>query len=205
MFCVGLTGTLASGKSTVAKYFATLGAAVISADQIAKDLTGSKQPAFHEIIHHFGQEVLSVNGELDRRKLRQIIFQDINQRRWLEALLHPLIRAEIQRKIKDTTAIYTVIEIPLLTCREDYPYLNRILVVQATKSDQIKRFIARDNSTEQAALDILANQEKADHLADDYLINDGPLKQLYAHIECLHQKYLLDAYKMTQSVCLKSK
>ena len=204
MFCVGLTGTLASGKSTVAKYFATLGAAVLSADQISKDLTGSKQPAFHEIIHHFGQEVRLKNGELDRRKLRQIIFQDINERHWLEALLHPLVRAEILRKIKDTTAIYTVIEIPLLTCREDYPYLNRILVIQATKTDQIKRFITRDNSTEQAALAILANQEKADHLADDYLINNGPLKQLYAHIDCLHQKYLHDAQKITKSERLKS-
>jgi dephospho-CoA kinase len=99
MYTIGLTGQIASGKSTVAHYFSKLGAAIISADQISKELTQPNQKAFHDIISYFGTSVLTSTGELDRQQLRQFIFHETKHRLWLEALLHPLIKERIVEKI----------------------------------------------------------------------------------------------------------
>lgn len=193
MYCVGLTGNIASGKSTVATYFARLGVDVISADEIAKELTTSKQPAFHEIISHFGESILMPSGELNRRYLRQLIFNDAPKRRWLEKLLHPLIRNRIKDKISHVKTPYCLIEIPLLTDRSHYPYLNRILVVEAEPDQLIARFMARDNATKEEMLAILATQADSGELhalADDILINSGSLTALQDNTMALHVNYL---------------
>ena len=193
VYFVGLTGQLASGKSTVASYFAKLGVDVINADLIAKELTASNQPAFAEIVNHFGQSVLTPTGELDRRGLRQRIFNDADERLWLEKLLHPLIRKEIAHKISKVKTPYCLIEIPLLTDRAKYSYLNRVLLVQAEPEQQISRFMTRDNGSREEAQAIIANQANTSAqrvLADDILINSGSLAELEHKVKILHDNYL---------------
>lgn len=193
MFCVGLIGNLASGKSTVAAHFRSLGVDIISADTIAKELTTANQPAFHNIVEHFGKKVLRDTGELNRQMLRDIIFYHPDERLWLEQLLHPLIRQQIQTKIQQTTSHYSIIEIPLLRDRSHYPYLNRILLIEADRALQISRFIIRDNGTQKDALSILSTQSEASKLqnmADDILKNNGSLDELKSAVNMLHEQYL---------------
>lgn len=193
MFCIGLTGAIASGKSTVAGYFAALGIEVLSADKIGKALTASGQPAFNAIIKHFGQPIIKTDGTLNRGLLRHIIFQDANERYWLENLLHPLIRQEIAATIRQVKSPYCIIEIPLLLNRSDYPYLNRVLRVLAEPEQQILRVMARDDSSREDALAILATQpdeQTTQALADDTLINSGSLDAIKKKITALHAEYL---------------
>lgn len=196
MYCVGLTGNIASGKSTVAAYFAALGVDVISADAIAKQITAKTQPALQEIINHFGESVIASTGELDRPYLRQLIFKHPAERVWLENYLHPLIRTQIEAEVQKAKSPYCLIEIPLLRDRSLYTYLNRVLLVEAKTDQQIERLITRDNSSEKESLAILATQadRHALHkLADDILENTGSLAQLQKKVKQLHKLYLVHA------------
>lgn len=193
MLCIGLTGNIASGKSTVAALFAELGIEVISADAIAKEITAKNQPAFHTIITHFGHEVKTENGELNRRYLRQLIFDNEHERQWLEKLLHPLIRKEIALKIQHVKTPYCIVEIPLLYDKSTYPDLNRVLLIKAESEQQITRVMRRDNCSREEALAILASQpdeKKRRDLADDILVNKGSLPELKEKVLSLHKKYL---------------
>lgn len=193
MYCVGLTGNIASGKSTVATYFANLGIDVISADKIAKQLTTNTQPAFQGIVNHFGKTALTSTGELDRRYLRQFIFKNPTERLWLEKYLHPLIRKQIEIEIQVATSPYCLIEIPLLTDRTLYPYLNRVLLVEAETEQQITRLTARDNCSKEDTLAILgtqADKHTLHGLADDILTNTGSLVELQKKVSQLHKQYL---------------
>ncbi len=193
MYCVGLTGNIASGKSTVAAYFANLGIDVISADKIAKELTTSAQPAFQGIVNHFGQAILTKTGELDRRYLRQLIFKNPVERIWLEQYLHPMIRKQVEIQALASKSPYCLIEIPLLRDRALYPYLNRVLLVEAETEQQIERLATRDNSSKADALAILATQADAvtlHKLADDILTNSGSLVELQEKVVELHMRYL---------------
>jgi dephospho-CoA kinase len=190
---VGLTGNIASGKSTVASYFAALGIDIISADQVAKRLTQKPQPAFQAIATHFGDAAITTTGELDRRYLRHVIFHHPEERLWLENYLHPLIRQQIEIQANAVTSSYCIIEIPLLTDRSLYPYLKRVLLVEAEKEQQISRLATRDNSSKKDALAILAtqaNQQRLHELADDILTNTGSLAALQKKVALLHEHYL---------------
>lgn len=192
-YCVGLTGTTASGKSTVAAEFARLGIDIVSADAIAKELTAKGEPALDAILHHFGPCILTQEGELNRSQMRDFIFNDDAQRQWLENLLHPLIRKQIKLKIQSSQSPYCIIEIPLLKDRKEYPYLNRVLLVEAGAKQQAMRLMARDNSNRKMALNILAAQvEKHCHrsLADDTLMNRGSLESLHQKVHALHELYI---------------
>lgn len=193
VYCVGLTGTIASGKSTVANCFSILGIDIISADAIAKSLTEKTQPAFQDIVHHFGHSILTPAGDLDRPKLRELIFKDPTERLWLEQQLHPLIKDEIKRQTETVTSPYCLIEIPLLTNRANYPYLNRVLFIEAHPTQQVTRCTARDNSAKQDTLAILAAQPSTQQylaIADDVLKNTGSLSALSNKVLALHKKYL---------------
>lgn len=193
MYCVGLTGNIASGKSTVSRFFKEFGIAVISADEAARELTASNQPALTSIAEHFGQSVITGGGELDRFALRKMIFKDPKQRIWLEQLLHPLIRQHIQDKIRKSIGPYVLIEIPLLNKRADYPYLDRVLLIVAGYEQKIARVRTRDQMTREQAEAILATQaNEAIHreIADDIITNDGSLDDLAKKVEILHQQYL---------------
>ena len=193
MYCVGLTGSIASGKSTVAALFAQLGVDVIDTDQIAKQLTAKDQPALAKIIDHFGSTFLDDNGHLHRRRLRDYIFNHPAERIWLEALLHPLIRQALMDRLQQPAKLYYMIEIPLLFNRQNYPYLNRVLVVISDPAIQMHRIIQRDHHTEQQAKTILqaqASVEDYQALADDVLVNHTSLKDLEQAVLHLHHSYL---------------
>lgn len=194
MVCIGLTGTIASGKSTVATCFADLGIDVINADHIARALVERGKPALQEIIHHFGNNVLTADGELNRRYLRELIVNDAHERTWLEELLHPLIRKQIQHDIGLCQSPYCIIEIPLLTDLSAYPYLNRVLLVLANSEQQITRIMARDHSSREQACALLATTRADDakrlRIANDVLVNDVTLNTLRKKVHALHAKYL---------------
>lgn len=194
MYCVGLTGNIGSGKTTVANFFQSLGIDIISADQVAKDLTLSNQPAFQEILQHFGPSVLKADGELNRPYLRQLIFTHEPNRIWLENLLHPMIRQMIKLKVSQVKSPYCIIEIPLLTSKTNYPYLERILLVKSEPKQQIERFMSRDHSSKEEALAILATQQAHVNIhlamADDVIMNTGTLQDLQNKVIELHEQYL---------------
>ncbi|KTD60958.1 dephospho-CoA kinase [Legionella shakespearei] len=196
VFSVGLTGNIASGKSTVATIFAELGIHVINADQISRDLTVMGSPVLREIVNHFGSSVLSEDGTLNRKYLRELIFSHSEERAWLEQLLHPLIRKQLEEQIKNCTSAYCILEIALLTDKTNYPYLDKILLVTAPEDVQIARVMQRDHCTKEQALAILSSQpDLATRLnsADDTLVNDSGFEELKYKVEQLHQNYLAEA------------
>lgn len=192
-YSIGLTGTMGSGKSTVLSFFADLGIEIISADEIAKNLTNSQEPAFKKITSYFGPTVINAAGELDRRTIRRRIFNNPVERLWLEEWLHPLIREAIEQQIHQIKSPYCLIEIPLLTEKSHYPYLNRVLLIQSDFEKQIERCMIRDKHSREEILAILATQadkETLNALADDVLINDGTIEELELKVKKLHTNYL---------------
>ncbi len=196
VYCVGLTGDIASGKSTIAELFSELGIQVIYADKISKALTAKDQEAYTQILAHYGTEILNDDGTLNRRKLRSIIFSDAKERLWLEQLLHPLIRQKIKEQVDSCITPYCVVEIPLLINKEKYPYINRILLVNAPLETQIARVIQRDQCTQEQALAILAAQPDLNlrlKEADDVLVNNLGFNELKITVNDLHHNYLQKA------------
>ena len=192
MFCVGLTGNIASGKSTVANEFKAFGAEIISADVIAKALTLKGEPAYNAIIAHFTRDILLPDGQLDRKALRHLIFSQAEEKKWLENLLHPMIRERIEHRIKTSKAPYVIIEIPLHFNRADYPYINRVLLINANESFQLERLMQRDQCSEEQARALLAHQPDFDTrktIADDIIENNGDLNALKQQIKLLHARY----------------
>ncbi len=193
MYVIGLTGGIGSGKSTIANLFAKLGAPIIDADWVARDLTETGKPAFHEITQHFSHYNLIKDGKLDRNKLRQIIFQDNTARMWLENILHPLIRKEIEHQLQHLTTQYCIVVIPLLFEVKPYSFIDRILVVDAPEDVQIERASSRDNTSQQHIAAIIkaqiAREDRAAR-AHDVIINDGKLSDLEPQVQKLHDLYL---------------
>ena len=190
---IGLTGGIASGKTTAARRFAELGVAVIDADEVARAVVAPGEPALAAIEHRFGAAVLTPAGELDRRALRDLVFADAAARRDLEAILHPLIRAEMARRAAAATGPYLLLVIPLLVEGGPRDDLDRILVVDATEEVQLARLAARDGGSPDQARAILGAQAgRAERLAraDDVLTNDGDLQALRDQVDRLHQRYL---------------
>jgi len=194
MFCIGLTGSIGSGKSTVAHHFKALGVDIINADQIARTLTLKDTQAFREIVKHFGESILTPQEELNRAHLREVIFNNEQERLWLENLLHPLIQQQIEQDITRLTGPYCIIEIPLLTNKARYPYLNRVLLVKAHENQQLARLVLRDNSAEEDTRAILAIQKKNEAaqmaIADDIILNTSTQDSLQQQVEILHKRYL---------------
>lgn len=195
-YCVGLTGDIASGKSTAAELFSQLGIEVIHADQISKALTYKDQPSYNKIISHYGPGILNDDHELNRSKLRNIIFTNQAERRWLEDLLHPLIRQELKKRVDLSTTPYCVVEIPLLITKQTYPYINKVLLISAPLETQITRIMQRDQCSKEQAHAILATQPhmrlRMKH-ADDVFINDIGIDELAKVVQHLNHKYLQEA------------
>lgn len=190
---IGLTGGIASGKSTVAQRFVELGVPVIDADESSRLVVAPGQPGLAAVVTKFGKGVLTANGELDRRALRDLIFSDPYARRDLEAILHPLIRADMERRAEAAAGSYIVMAIPLLVEGGSRNHLDRILVVDVEQSIQLERLIARDFiSLDQARAILAAQASRASRLkaADDVLINAGTVTQLRHAVDRLHERYL---------------
>jgi dephospho-CoA kinase len=195
---IGLTGGIGSGKSTVLRLFEELGAEVISADQITRQLMTLDQPVSKRIIEHFGESIIDQeNNHLDRRKVRDLIFNAPHQRKWLEDLLHPLVRIEIQTLHAELPPGSCLIaEIPLLIEANLVNDVDRVLVVDCDEAEQINRVLKRDakqhTSLElvQAIMDTQVSRETRRSQADDVLDNSGSMDELKKNLEKLYQHYI---------------
>ena len=190
---VALTGGIASGKSTVADLFAALGVPVIDTDVIARQVVEPGQPALAEIAATFGPDVLDADGRLDRRRMRERIFTDPDAKRRLEAILHPAIRAEMERQSMAAQGPYQVLVIPLLTEGGRRDHVDRVLLVDVPEELQIQRLMMRDGvSHEQAQASLNAQATRAQRLAlaDDVIRNTGRVDGLREQVAELHGKYL---------------
>ena len=190
---IGLTGGIASGKSTVAQRFTELGIPVIDADESSRIVVAPGRAGLDAVITRFGRGILTEAGELDRRALRELIFTDPEKRRDLEAILHPLIRADMQERAKRAVGPYVILAIPLLVEGAERARVDRILVIDADEASQLERLTARDCVTPGQARAMLAAQaNRATRLAtaDDVIRNAGTIEELRAAVDRLHQRYL---------------
>jgi len=190
---IGLTGGIASGKSTVERRFAELGVPVINADDSSRAVVAPGQPGLAAVAARFGAGVLDAQGGLDRRALRTLIFSDPQKRLDLEAILHPLIRADMAARSADADGPYLVLSIPLLIEGGSRDRIDRILVVDADEALQLERLMSRDSVGMEEARAILAAQTgRADRLsaADDVLVNSGTVPELRQAVDRLHERYL---------------
>lgn len=192
-YCVGLTGNIGSGKSTAAKMFSQLGINVINADKISRQITQPGTDAYEQIRTHFGDEAIQNDNTLNRSYLRELIFKNPSERKWMEELLHPIIRAKMKKMVDLSSSPYSIIEVPLRLEKNTYPYIQRILLITAPEEVQIARVRARDNCSVEQAKTILATQppleERINH-ADDYIENTISIAELRIKIKALHDMYL---------------
>jgi dephospho-CoA kinase len=192
MIIVGLTGGVGAGKSIVAKLFSELGVPIIDADIIARELTKPNMPPYTDIVKHFGSSILLPDETIDRSRLRHIIFTDTKQRLWLENLLHPLIRKEMEDQIKNISSPYCILVIPLLFEVEFYSVINRTLVIDAPYELQISRVMARDRvpqSHVETIINTQADRQSRLARAHDVITNDGDINALLPQVKMLHEKY----------------
>ena len=189
---VGLTGGVASGKSTVARLFAAKGVPVIDLDEVARSVVEPGQPALVAIVNEFGEGVLDAEGNLDRGALRRTVFEDTEARRRLEALLHPRILEEAVRLASSAGGPYQLIVVPLLVESGLAGWVDRVLVVDCPVEAQLERLLARDGGDEAQARAMLASQASREQrlaVADDVILNDRDLDQLPAAVEVLDATY----------------
>lgn len=193
-FVVGLTGGIGSGKSAAAEAFGRLGAGVVDTDAIAHALSGPSGPAIAEIRRIFGPRFISESNAMDRDRMRELVFRDPAQKKRLEALLHPMIRAESERQIRDSTSPYVVHVVPLLVESPDYrKRVQRVLVVDCPESLQVERVRARSGLAPgqvEAIIKSQVSREKRLAAADDVIDNSGSFDALQQQVETLHEKYL---------------
>lgn len=190
---IGLTGGIASGKSTVASMFAELGVPVIDTDVIAREVVRPGSPALAEIRAEFGTGVIKPDGSLDRPAMRKLVFSDDSGRRRLEQILHPRIRQETRRQAEAAGGPYQLIVVPLLVESSLRSFVDRVLVVDCTEATQIQRLLERDAESEEQARRMLAAQAtRAARLAiaDDVIDNGGDIGETRAGVQALHEKYL---------------
>lgn len=190
---LGLTGGIGSGKSAATDHFIKLGVDVVDADHASRWVVEPGRPALAQIAEHFGPQILLNDGQLNRAALREVIFQHSEQRRWLEALLHPLIGEEIRKHLANVKSPYAILVSPLLIESGQHQLTQRILLIDVPQQLQLARTLSRDNVTEaqvQAILQAQASREQRLQKADDVLCNDRDLSWLKSEVERLHQFYL---------------
>ncbi len=192
MLRIGLTGGIASGKSTVASLFAARGATVIDTDVIAREVVEPGNPALTSLINALGGGILDRDGRLDRDEMRRRVFADASTRRQVEAILHPAIRVELERQSRSAPGPYQVFVIPLLVESRLGHIVDRVLVVDCPEEEQIRRLMARDGETREDALRMLKAQVSREERlagADDVIENGGPEAGLTAQVDSLDRKY----------------
>ena len=197
-FIIGLTGGVASGKSEVTRRFQALGVEVVDADVAAREVVEPGQPALARIAERFGAGMLLADGRLDRRQLRERVFADAQARRDLEAITHPAIRARVKAQAQAAPGPYAVVAVPLLAeaGRAAYPWMARVLVVDAPESLQHDRLMRRDGVDEALAARMIAAQASRTvrlAIADDVILNDGDPAHLDTAVAALHARYLAAA------------
>lgn len=197
---VGLTGGIGSGKTTVTRLLAGLGAEIIDADVVSRELLEHGSPLLDAITAHFGQQLLR-GGELDRARLRDLVFRDPAARQWLEALLHPRIREAIAERVARSQRSWLVIAAPLLLESGGYDFIDCVVVVDVPEAMQVARTVARDSVPEEQVRAIMAAQlPRAERLkAAHYIIhNDGDMVDLREQVARLYQRFEDSARARTQ-------
>ena len=190
---VGLTGGIASGKTTVANLFAQLGVPVIDTDVIARQLVLPGEPGLTQITKTFGSDILNTDGTLNRSALRTRVFNDQKQREQLEAILHPLIRQTTLQASETLNGPYCLIVVPLMFESGFNERVDRVLAVITPPDEQLRRLMLRDKSDEAEALRIINSQLNHDErmsAADDLIHNSGEPDELLHQVEILHENYL---------------
>jgi len=199
---VGLTGGIASGKSLVANMFAKLGAEIVDADQIAREVVSPGEPALSAIRDAFGAQVLNSRGELDRASLRKLVFADADKRRTLDALLHPLIRARLLARLGEVRRPYAIIAVPLLVETDFVALVDRVAVVDCPEPMQLERLMRRDAIPRTEAVAMIAAQaDRATRLraAHDVIDNSGDVEATRRQVALLHDRYLELANRATRA------
>ena len=212
MSIVGLTGGIGSGKSTVTRLFGEHGVHWVDADDVAREVVEPGTPALERIAEHFGEEILTSDGALDRAQLRGIVFEKPEERVWLEGLLHPIIRGELVRQLNCPCPLspspspaggegngyslpYVLLVSPLLLETDQHELVDRIIVIDVPEDVQLERTMARDtNSREQVERIIAAQMSRKDRLAraDEVVNNDRPLDDVTRQVRELHERLLVD-------------
>jgi dephospho-CoA kinase len=193
MWTVGLTGGVGSGKSSASALFEQYGICVVDADVVAREVVEPRTPALAQIVAHFSPDILNSNKALDRSKLRSIIFSKPDEKKWLESLLHPLIRAEIINQLKRAHSPYAILVSPLLFETDQHQLVNRTLLIDLPKSLQLSRASARDKSSTEQIQKIIENQlprECKIDKADDIISNMHDFAYLRDEVERQHLHYL---------------
>jgi len=194
MFSVGLTGGIASGKTTVSNLFAALGVPVVDTDVISRKLLEPEEVAFHQALAHFGEDILLPSGAIDRARLRKIVFSDETQKSWLETMLHPLIyQRSHDAMVEHSRADYVLLVVPLLFESNFQSLVDRILVVDCPIAQQIQRVMKRDGIDESLAQKMLAQQfSNSERVAraHDIIENRDASADLASQVAVLHQSYL---------------
>ncbi len=193
MLRIGLTGGIASGKSTVADLFVNLGAALVDTDAVAREVVAPGEPALEEVRRAFGAGVIDPRGELDRRALREIVFADADRRRELEAILHPRIRERTLTLLEQARGPYAIAAVPLLVETGFAEHVARVLVVDCPVETQVERLMQRDRidrTAAEAAIGAQAAREARLAAADDVIDAGGNRASTRQQVEKLHQRYL---------------
>ncbi len=195
MYCVGLTGGIASGKSAVAHAFEALGIIVADADIAAREAVAAGSDGLSEVVAAFGPDILDDTGALDRAAMRKRVFGDDAARKCLEAIIHPRVRESLAQQCAQATSPYAIVAIPLLTevgARAAYPWLQRILVVDVPVEVQHARLIQRDGIDAALADRMIAAQATREQrlaVSDDIVVNTGSLEDLQRHVVLLDARY----------------
>jgi dephospho-CoA kinase len=199
-YVIGLTGGIGCGKSAASDYFKQKGVDIIDADLLAREVVAPNTPAMQKIIEHFGKAIVSDAGELNRAKLRQLVFENPDERHWLESLLHPLIRQRIHReideKVREESVMpsklgYIVLSAPLLLENKLDALVDRVLVIDCDEELQLQRALARDESDAETVKKIIKKQisrEERLAQADDVITNNRSLNELHKKLETYHHQ-----------------
>jgi dephospho-CoA kinase len=193
VFRVGLTGGIASGKSTAAKFFGALGVPILDSDQVAREVVEPGQPPLERLVERFGRGILTPDGHLDRPALRDIVFSDPKARTDLENLTHPAIGAALEARSAAAGGPYQILVIPLLVEKNLGAHVDRVLVVDCDEQLQIRRLHARDGSTRaqaQAILDVQVSRSTRLKAADDVITNEADMSAVKTQVAALHARYL---------------
>lgn len=192
MYIIGLTGGIASGKTTIANMFAEKGIELVDADIVARDVVAPETQGLRAISEYFGHDILLADGTLNRAKLREIIFADDNKKTWLNQLLHPLIRQEMLQQLAASQSVYTLFVVPLLVENNLTELCDHVLVIDVAERVQVARTVKRDNVSEQQAQAIIAaqiNRQLRLNAADSIIVNDD-INSLPEQVNLLHEKFL---------------
>ena len=190
---IGLTGGIGSGKTAVSETFEKLGITVVDADLASRVVVEKGKPCLEEIAKHFGDDILNENDELNRAKLREIIFNSDSEKLWLESLLHPAIAEQIKDELNASKSPYTILVSPLLLETNQRDFCDKVLVVDVPIELQMERTTKRDGVSEDQVKSIIKSQINRDErlqLADEIIINEGTIEDLEVIVRELHEKLI---------------